>query len=86
MSWSVGAKDITPKVGEDIERQFTSINNFPEPEEQSRQAARKIIAEVVALQTPGTHLQISAHGSQHKNWNNGHVTVSLSIVITPMAS
>lgn len=80
MSWSVGAKGTTPEVGETIEKQFESANKCPEPEEGTRQSARKLIAEVVKAQTDRTKLNINAYGSQSVSEEHG-TTVSLGIKI-----
>lgn len=81
MSWSVGASDATPKVGEMIENQFESGSKCIEPEESIRQSARKLIAEVVASQTSGTKLSINAYGSQSTNWPLPAPSVSTSLAI-----
>jgi hypothetical protein len=82
MSWIVGATDVTPKVGELVDKMFEGYQCV-DPEEGIRQAARKIIADTVAAQTEGTKLQISAFGSQSTDYTTKKVTVSLSISITP---
>ena len=82
MSWSVGAKGITPEVGEIIEKQFNDGGKCVEPEESTRQTARRLIAQMVEVQTPGTKLNISAYGSQSFDWpiKPGH-SVSMGIKI-----
>jgi len=82
MSWSVSARGQTPGIAAEIERQFEGSGQCVEPEETSKQAARKIIADTIAMQGIMQKLTVSAYGSQVKNPTTSSPAVSLSIIVT----
>ena len=58
-----------------IEKQFNDGGKCVEPEESTRQTARRLIAQMVEVQTPGTKLNISAYGSQSFDGQSNQVIV-----------
>ena len=86
MSWSVGDSGNSDEVAKDIEAQFESSSECPEPEESIKQAARSLIAKALEGKIPSTDTMVSAWGIQTTKYGvNGspdEVINILSIRIT----
>ena len=82
MSWSVSGSGEPKSVADSIAKSF-SVQKCDEPEEGIRLAAADLIAKALSAQDNAKTVEVSAYGSQSKDYATNKVCNSLSISITP---
>lgn len=83
MSWGIAVTGNTPAIATEIDKEFSLTSKSPEPEETLKQAARKLIRDVITAQSPGTKLKITAWGNQTNSEQKSTNSFGINVEVVP---